>query len=72
MKHPQFFDTIETITLRDDLCAFLGTLEGGVVTFSYLDIIGTPYAHCFFIRCRTNTCAWKHKVLYGNAFFIEC
>ncbi len=46
MKHPQFFDTIETITLRDDLCAFLGTLEGGVVTFSYLDIAKTAGHSC--------------------------
>jgi len=46
MKHPQFFDAIETITLQDNLSAFLGTLAGGVVTFSYLDVAKTAGHSC--------------------------
>lgn len=30
MKYPDFFNTIETITLQDDLSNFLGTFENGV------------------------------------------
>ncbi len=46
MKYPAFFDTIETITLQDHLSAFLGSIEGGEVEFSYLDIVKSAGHSC--------------------------
>ncbi|XOB61182.1 FmdE family protein [Campylobacterota bacterium DY0563] len=46
MNYPKFFDTIETIKLEDDLSSFLGSLEDGLVEFSYLDIVKTAGHSC--------------------------
>ena len=46
MKYPQFFDTIETIKLQDNLSAFLGTFEGGIVEYSYLDVVKSAGHSC--------------------------
>lgn len=46
MKYPRFFEKIETITLQDDLSAFLGTFENGCVEFSYLDIVKSAGHSC--------------------------
>jgi len=46
MKYPKFFDSIETIKLQDELSSFLGSLEDGIVEFSYLDIVKTAGHSC--------------------------
>ena len=46
MKYPSFFDTIETIKLKDNLSDFLGTFEEGIVEFSYLDIVKSAGHSC--------------------------
>jgi formylmethanofuran dehydrogenase subunit E len=46
MKYPEFFDTIEIITLQDDLSQFLGSLGDGIVEFSYLDIVKSAGHSC--------------------------
>lgn len=46
MKYPKFFDEIETIKLQDELSSFLGSLEDGLVEFSYLDIVKTAGHSC--------------------------
>ena len=46
MKYPDFFDTIETIKLEDDLSLFLGTFENGKIEFSYLDIVKAAGHSC--------------------------
>ncbi len=46
MNYPEFFDTVETIKLQDKLSAFLGSLEGGVVEFNYLDIVKAAGHSC--------------------------
>ncbi len=46
MNYPKFFDTIETIELQDNLSAFLGSLEGGLVEFSYLDVVKAAGHSC--------------------------
>lgn len=46
MNYPKFFDTIETIKLQDNLSAFLGSLEGGKVEFSYLDVVKAAGHSC--------------------------
>ena len=39
MRYPKFYDEIEHIVLKDELSAFLGASEEGVVDISYLDIV---------------------------------
>ena len=39
MKYPDFFDEIEPIVLKDDLSAFLGSTEDGIMEYSYLDVV---------------------------------
>ncbi len=46
MIYPDFFDEIPTITLKDELSEFLGSLEDGVVEFSYLDIVKSAGHSC--------------------------
>lgn len=46
MNYPDFFDTIETIKLRDPLSNFLGTFENGIVEFSYLDVVKSAGHSC--------------------------
>ena len=38
MKHPAFYDQVETIVVRDPLANFLGAFEGGIIEYSYLDV----------------------------------
>ncbi len=46
MNYPEFFHSIETIKLQDDLSNFLGTFEDGLVEFSYLDIVKAAGHSC--------------------------
>jgi formylmethanofuran dehydrogenase subunit E len=46
MKYPQFFDKLPTITLRDDLAEFLGSIDDGIVEFSYLDVVKSAGHSC--------------------------
>jgi formylmethanofuran dehydrogenase subunit E len=39
MNYPSFYDTIEKITLQDELSSFLGAFENGIIEFSYLDVV---------------------------------
>jgi hypothetical protein len=46
MNYPEFFNTIETITLQDPLSNLLGTFENGQVEFSYLDVVKNAGHSC--------------------------
>jgi hypothetical protein len=46
MKYPEFFNKVETITLKDELSEFLGTFEDGIVEFSYLDVVKSAGHSC--------------------------
>lgn len=46
MEYPQFFNTIETIKLKDNLSNLLGTFEDGIVEFSYLDVVKSAGHSC--------------------------
>ncbi len=39
MNYPDFFNKIETIKVQDQLSAFLGTFENGIIEFTYLDVV---------------------------------
>jgi len=46
MNYPEFFDKLPTITLRDDLADFLGSINDGIVEFSYLDVVKNAGHSC--------------------------
>lgn len=39
MAHPDFFDRIPTVTLRDPLSHLLGTAEDGLMEYSYAEVV---------------------------------
>ncbi len=46
MKYPEFFNSIETIELVDNLSDFLGTFEDGLTEFSFLDVVKSAGHSC--------------------------
>ncbi|MEA3288994.1 MAG: FmdE family protein [Campylobacterota bacterium] len=66
MKYPEFFDTIETIKLKDPLAGFLGTFENGVVKFSYLDIVKSAGHSCPTVAGAYLMCLEGLKALYKD------
>lgn len=66
MAYPSFFDQIPTITLRDPLSELLGSAEGGIIEYSYAEIVKLT-GH----SCPTVAGAWLMttralKRLYGD------
>ena len=65
-RHPAYIDTVEPITLYDELAEFLGAIEGGLYTVSYWEI-----AKIAGHSCATVAGAWLMadaglKALYGE------
>ena len=46
MTYPQFFNNIPTIKLQDDLACLLGAFEGGLIEYSYLDVVKSAGHSC--------------------------
>ncbi|MDR2240331.1 MAG: FmdE family protein [Zoogloeaceae bacterium] len=46
MNHPAFYDDAPAITLRDPLAEFLGAVEGGVLTYRYIDAVKAAGHSC--------------------------
>ena len=46
MKYPEFFERVESITLKDPLAEFLGAFEEGVIRFNYLDVVKSAGHSC--------------------------
>ncbi len=66
MNYPDFFNTIETIILKDNLSDFLGTFQDGIVEFSYLDIVKSAGHSCPTVA-GAYLCALEGlKALYPN------
>ena len=66
MRYPDFFNTIETIRLQDNLSDFLGTFEDGIVEFSYLDIVKSAGHSCPTVAGAYLMCLVGLKELYKN------
>ena len=66
MTYPQFFNTIETITLKDDLATLLGTFEQGIVTFNYLEIVKATGHSCPTVAGAYLCTLEGLKALYGQ------
>lgn len=39
MKYPKFYDAVEPFVLQDDLAAFLGATENGIIEINYIDCV---------------------------------
>ncbi|QFR49746.1 hypothetical protein FJR48_08375 [Sulfurimonas lithotrophica] len=66
MKYPEFFDKVQTITLRDDLADFLGSVEDGIVEFSYLDVVKSAGHSCPTVAGAYIMCLVGLKELYKD------
>ncbi|PLY04354.1 MAG: hypothetical protein C0625_16900 [Arcobacter sp.] len=66
MKYPEFFKSIETIKLQDDLANFLGAVEEGIIEFSYLDLVKTAGHSCPTVLGAYLMTLEGLKVLYKN------
>jgi len=66
MSYPQFFDSIESITLYDDLSKFLGATTDGVITLSYLDITKTAGHSCATVAGAYLIALKGLQALYGE------
>lgn len=66
MKYPEFFDQVPTITLKDDLSEFLGSIDDGIVEFSYLDIVKTAGHSCPTVAGAYIMCMVGLKELYKD------
>jgi len=66
MEYPKFFDNIESITIRDDLSAFLGTFKDGTIEFKYLDIVKSAGHSCPTVAGAYIATREALKRLYGD------
>jgi len=66
MNYPEFFNNIETITLKDPLSDFLGTFEDGIVEFNYLEIVKNSGHSCPTVAGAYLMALEGLKALYPN------
>jgi len=66
MNYPKFFDNTPTITLKDPLSDFLGTLENGIVEFKYIDIVKSAGHSCPTVAGAYLSTVKGIEALYGN------
>ncbi|MBP6498195.1 MAG: hypothetical protein KA253_05940 [Campylobacteraceae bacterium] len=67
MKYPDFFETIKPIKLKDELSEVLGAFEGGVIHFTYLDVVKSAGHSCPTIAGAYLMVREGLKALYGEA-----
>jgi len=66
MNYPKFYDEIEHIILKDELSAFLGASEEGIIDISYLDIVKMAGHSCATIAGAYLMAQKGLKELYGT------
>ncbi len=66
MKYPNFFDSVETMTLYDPLSEALGAFENGIVTYSYVDIVKNAGHSCPTVAGAYLMVREGLKALYGE------
>ena len=71
MNYPNFFNSIETIILYDDLSKFLGATDDGVITLSYFDITKTAGHSCATVAGAYLIALKGLKALYGETLPIR-
>lgn len=66
MAHPDFFDSVPTITLRDPLSQFLGSAEGGLIEYSYPEVVKLTGHSCPTVAGAWLMTTQALKRLYGE------
>jgi hypothetical protein len=66
MSYPQFFDTIETIKVKDPLSQVLGAFEAGEYEFNYLDVVKAAGHSCPTVAGAYIITLQALKALYGE------
>lgn len=66
MSYPTFFDTVETIKVRDPLSSALGAFEEGAYEFSYLDVVKSAGHSCPTVAGAYLMTLEALKALYPN------
>lgn len=67
MAHPDFFDTIPTLVLRDPLAQLLGSAEDGLIEYSYAEAVKLTGHSCPTVAGAWIMTAQALKRLYGDA-----
>lgn len=66
MNYPAFFEKVPTIKMYDPLCDFLGSLEGGIIDYTYLDIVKFAGHSCPTVAGAYLMALKGFKALYGD------
>ena len=66
MSYPKFFDTIETIKVKDPLSQVLGAFEAGEYEFNYLDVVKSAGHSCPTVAGAYIITLEALKALYGE------
>ncbi|MFT7860458.1 MAG: FmdE family protein [Sulfurimonas sp.] len=64
--YPSFYDTLESIKLKDPLADLLGALEDGYVEFCYLDVVKSAGHSCPTVAGAYMMALYGLKALYGK------
>ncbi len=65
-QHPSYIDSVEPITLYDELAEFLGAVEGGLYTVSYWEIVKMAGHSCATVAGAWLMATHGLKALYGE------
>ncbi len=68
MKYPEFFNQFEKIITYDELAEFLGAAEGGIIDFSYPEIVKTAGHSCGTVAGAYLVALKGLKALYGEEY----
>jgi hypothetical protein len=66
MKYPKYYDEIEHIVLKDELSAFLGATEEGIIDISYLEIVKMAGHSCGVVSGAYLMALKGLKALFGD------
>lgn len=66
MPFPAFFDQVPTITLRDPLAELLGSVQGGLITYSYADAVRLAGHSCPTVASTYWLGVRAIRALYGD------
>ena len=66
MQYPAFFDTVPRLKMRDPLAGFLGACQGGVIEYSYLDVVKLAGHSCPTVASAYWMTHQSLHVLYGD------
>ena len=68
MKYPEYFDKIMPLVLKDELAEFLGTSEGGILEFNYVDLVKMAGHSCAVVAGAFLITQQALTELYGKEF----